>query len=535
MKSNEIKKIKKLVNEEMKSFFEQDAAEQMEKAEYQSYQDFYLTPQSNWRVKQNVPMLSAKGAVYSGKLGEIHKIQTVEYDLMHHGEVVTECGGETYSIDSDDFRKAFEMVNDEEGLQTNNESVRDRTSPSPRDMGVLIVTNNEKYVINTHVTPFQEVPLKVGMDITNFIRDYNVYSANETIKYENKENEWKVIAVPYDYNTNRKYTGKKIETNNESVNDDYAVIKLRNKIKQKISFTFPESTKIENGILLGTLNRYEKNFAIIKFSGKKIFVPIGNVVEYEGGKINESVIKEEVKKLVKIKDYFGKNIKESIEKLEEVFLNESTMNIYDSSIDHGKRTVSLIFDGRFNIKIVNDYMRKNYSTENFEVTDYSNPTTYKGFENPGVVDVQIQYYDNENPNEPEDAYLDQSFEDSISGDGYEIDENTHNAQYVIKNIDGGNKRYLHAYFNGIKIQPNNFFQSKNPFNDNSILKFNDNNILNVLKSINLPGGKIFVVDNTGQQFNKDYFIDNYDRIKFMIKNGLGDDDMKNDITYPHEI
>jgi hypothetical protein len=201
-------------------------------------------------------MLNAKGQVYSGKLGEIHKIQTVEYDLMQQGEVVTECGGETYSIDSDDFRNSFEMVHDEEGMQTN----------------------------------------------------------------------------------------------------------------------------------------------------------------------NESVIKEEIKKLSKIKDYFGKNIKESIERLEAVFLNESTMNIYDSSIDHGKRTVSLIFDGRFNIKTVNDYMRKNYDTEEFEVTDYSNPITHKGLENPGVVDIQIHYYDNENPDEPEDAYLDQSFEDNISGDGSDLDE-----------------------------------------------------------------------------------------------------------------
>jgi len=116
-------KMRKIVGEELKRLKEEDAAEAQERAQYQSYQDMYLVPQSNWRLKKYANMYDTNGNLYRGKLGEIHRIQTVEYDFMHTGEVVTECGDETYNLASDDFRNSFEMVNDEEGLKVNNESV----------------------------------------------------------------------------------------------------------------------------------------------------------------------------------------------------------------------------------------------------------------------------------------------------------------------------------------------------------------------------------------------------------------------------
>ena len=245
-------KIREIVKEQMKRLAEEDADEAKERAQYQSYQDMYLTPQSNWKLKKYAPMLSAKGGVYKGKLGEIHKIQTVEYDLFHTGEVVTELNGETYSIDAEDFRECFDQVNDEEG--------------------------------------------------------------------------------------------------------------------QKIS--------------------------------------------------NDSMIKEEIKKLSKIKDYFGKNIRESIEKLETAFLSENKMNIYNDIRDHGKRTVTLLYDGNFDYQEVKKYMKDNYDTNNIEVLDYKKPSSLN--DNEGTVSVKINKFYDEHDEEPsDDSYLEQDYEDRVSGDGYE--------------------------------------------------------------------------------------------------------------------
>ncbi|KKK66547.1 hypothetical protein LCGC14_2963000 [marine sediment metagenome] len=66
---------------------------------------------------QHTEMYDGDGNLYRGKIGEIHRIQTVEYDFMHTGEVVTECGDMTYNMDAEDFRNSFEMVHDEEGLE----------------------------------------------------------------------------------------------------------------------------------------------------------------------------------------------------------------------------------------------------------------------------------------------------------------------------------------------------------------------------------------------------------------------------------
>ena len=119
----DIQKLRMMIAKEMKLLKEEDAKEAMERAEYQAYQDMYLTPQSNWRVKKYTEMYDGDGKLYRGKIGEVHRIQTVEYDFMHTGEVVTECGGMTYSLNAEDFRNSFEMINDEEGLKVNNESI----------------------------------------------------------------------------------------------------------------------------------------------------------------------------------------------------------------------------------------------------------------------------------------------------------------------------------------------------------------------------------------------------------------------------
>ena len=123
IKKEDIDKMRKMVSEEMTRLKEEDADEAMERARYQAYQDMYLTPQSNWRVKKYTEMYDGNGKLYRGRIGEVHRIQTVEYDFMHTGEVVTECGDMTYSVDAEDFRECFEMVHDEEGLKVNNESV----------------------------------------------------------------------------------------------------------------------------------------------------------------------------------------------------------------------------------------------------------------------------------------------------------------------------------------------------------------------------------------------------------------------------
>lgn len=123
MQKEDINKIKKIIFEEMKKLKEEDAKEAQERAQYQAYQDMYLTPQSHWKLKKYANMYDVNGNLYRGKLGEVHRIQTVEYDFMHTGEVVTECGEQTYSLDAEDFRECFEMVNDEEGLKLNNESI----------------------------------------------------------------------------------------------------------------------------------------------------------------------------------------------------------------------------------------------------------------------------------------------------------------------------------------------------------------------------------------------------------------------------
>ena len=344
MKKEDIQKIRKIVNEEMKKILEQDYDSALEKASYQAYQDMYLVPQSNWRLKKSAPMIDSKGREYPGKIGEIHKIQAVEYDFLHTGEVVTECGDETYSVDAEDFRNSFELVGDEEGLQTNNESVGFMQNKDTNFFTKGKVIRFVKDMANLHVSNGDRVIL--------ISDEYNDAMGSPSFKIKNLRN------------------GKVYE--------------------------------VETSLLQ---TAFDKNY-IHKLE-------------------NESVIKEEIKKLVKIKDYFGKNIKGSIERLEEVFLTENKMDIYDSSIDHGKRMVTLIFDGKFDIKTVKDYIKRNYDATDIEVLDYKNPSDYKGLENPGTVDIQINYYHNETPDEPEDAYLDQDFEDRISGDGYEMDENTY--------------------------------------------------------------------------------------------------------------
>jgi len=118
-----MKNIRRIVAEEMKSILEMDAKEEMESIQYKSYQDLYMVPQSNWRIKKQTEMYDGDGNLHRGKIGEVHRIQTVEYDFMHTGEVVTECGGMTYNMNAEDFRNSFEMVHDEEGLKVNNESL----------------------------------------------------------------------------------------------------------------------------------------------------------------------------------------------------------------------------------------------------------------------------------------------------------------------------------------------------------------------------------------------------------------------------
>lgn len=115
---------KNIVKEEMKNLIEIDYNNALEKAIYQVYSDAYMIPNSNWRMKHTVPMLSSDGKVYYGKIGEIHTLLTIDYDLLHNGEVVTKCNDETYSIETGDFRNAFEMISDVEGLKINNESIR---------------------------------------------------------------------------------------------------------------------------------------------------------------------------------------------------------------------------------------------------------------------------------------------------------------------------------------------------------------------------------------------------------------------------
>jgi len=74
--------------------------------------------------------------------------------------------------------------------------------------GTLIVTKDGKNVINWYKDPPELVPLKKGMDITPYIRDYNKYSADYTIKDYGKQKEWKSVYVNYDYDKNRKFDGK---------------------------------------------------------------------------------------------------------------------------------------------------------------------------------------------------------------------------------------------------------------------------------------------------------------------------------------
>lgn len=334
MKKEDIQKIRKIVAEEMKAILQEDALDATEEQNYKVYQDMYITPQSNWKQKKYVPMLSAKGKTYTGKLGEIHKIQTVEYDLFHHGEVVTECGGETYSIDSDDFRNGFEMVNDEEGLKTNNESAI-KESKSKNDIKIDRI-NNDKI-------------------LPGYLKNLLILSLTDMNAYKEKHRKLKVREKNYLANAITRL-GINVHPNTPIYKDEYG----------------------------------------------------------------RSYIKEEVKKLVKIKDYFGKNIKGTIERLEEAFLKETKM-YPDFKLEKGDvvkfthNMANLHVSAGDKIEIVSD--------------EYINGMTYeykiKNLRNKKIYPVETSLlhtafvknyaYMSDIDREPEDAYLDQDFEDRISG------------------------------------------------------------------------------------------------------------------------
>jgi len=119
--------------------------------------------------------------------------------------------------------------------------------------------------------------------------------------------------------------------------------------------------------------------------------------------IKDSSIKEEIKKLSKVKNYFGKNIRESIEKLESAFLIENKMDITDSSEDFHKKTVTIIYDGTYDEREIRRFMELNYDAEKIKILNRNKP---------GIVVVKIL---SKYEREPEDAHLDKDFENRISG------------------------------------------------------------------------------------------------------------------------
>lgn len=74
-----------------------------------------------------------------------------------------------------------------------------------RSYGILFVTKDLKNILDYH-HDYKEVPLKVGIDMTNYIMDDNEYGANLGIEEHPKlDIAW--IKVPYSFNNNRAYRG----------------------------------------------------------------------------------------------------------------------------------------------------------------------------------------------------------------------------------------------------------------------------------------------------------------------------------------
>lgn len=74
-----------------------------------------------------------------------------------------------------------------------------------RSYGILFVTKDLKNILDYH-HDYKEVPLKVGIDMTNYIMDDNEYGANLDIEEHPKlDIAW--IKVPYSFNNNRAYRG----------------------------------------------------------------------------------------------------------------------------------------------------------------------------------------------------------------------------------------------------------------------------------------------------------------------------------------
>jgi len=447
MNEENVEKIRKMVNEEMLRLKEEDADEAEERAKYQAYQDMYLVPQSNWRVKKYTEMYDGNGGMYKGKLGEIHRIQTVEYDFMHTGEVVTECGGETYSLDAQDFRDSFEMVTDEEGLKVNNESlikedatnyylvklrnyINDNISfimpdTNKREKGKLLGTAQIKDV-DFAVFKFKGEKIYIPVENVEMVQSWKKIYGESLIK----ENNMNIYDSSKDY-------GKRIVT--LIYDGEFNENSIRDYMKKNYDADYSNYRMIDH---TNPSNfRGHENPGTITIRVKESF-------------------QNEIKKLVKIKDYFGKNIKGSIERLQEAFLTEETKKNYNydvvwkfaqsNGIKHDtKENKYLNTEDIYYYGTVKDFYEDKKKSRFKQIThpidldkdlvtdheiniEIAIPYDKQKHTDTIVTYIILPYTDG---GEPEDAYLDQDFEDRISGDGYELDEDSAGNTKLLKDIE----------------------------------------------------------------------------------------------------
>lgn len=246
MKQKMNENVRLIVRRELSKALREDAQEEMEKASYQAYNDMYLVPQSNWRVKtSDVNMYDDKGFLHKGQIGEVHKLSTIEYDFMHEGEVVTECDGKTYTVNSEDFKNGFEKVNDEEGVKVNNESI----------------VKKEKFNIKEDIKKLSSIKDYYGKNIKEVIERLEKRFINEW-EYEDSDGQ---ISDPEEYDNNKQWT---------PVFSDYY---FNDSFTENDLITLIDSD--DEGAIMVSKNKEDKNSVIISFKKMKIWVDMSDFQE----------------------------------------------------------------------------------------------------------------------------------------------------------------------------------------------------------------------------------------------------------------